>query len=322
MENISPVVKEILAKRGITEEDDIREFLSDRPQRTYDPFLLSDMREGVDLVLSAVDSDENICIYGDYDTDGITSISILFEVLTEVIVQAHSKSRLSYYIPSRFTEGYGLNKEAIDKIKKDGVAMIITVDCGSTSVGAVEYAKEAGLKILVTDHHNISDKKADCLMINPKREDDKYPCKDLAGCGVAFKLAQAIQRASGISKNTINRALDLVAVGTVGDIVSLTDENRTIVKYGLTVIRKGDREGLRDLIAAISLDPATVGSEEIAFAIVPNLNATGRMDSANWGVQLMLAVSRQRSIQLAEKITGFNEDRKYVQKKAFEKFEV
>ena len=319
MENISPVVKEILAKRGITEEDDIREFLSDRPQRTYDPFLLSDMREGVDLVLSAVDSDENICIYGDYDTDGITSISILFEVLTEVIVQAHSKSRLSYYIPSRFTEGYGLNKEAIDKIKKDGVAMIITVDCGSTSVGAVEYAKEAGLKILVTDHHNISDKKADCLMINPKREDDKYPCKDLAGCGVAFKLAQAIQRASGISKNTINRALDLVAVGTVGDIVSLTDENRTIVKYGLTVIRKGDREGLRDLIAAISLDPATVGSEEIAFAIVPNLNATGRMDSANWGVQLMLAVSRQRSIQLAEKITGFNEDRKYVQKKAFEK---
>ena len=319
MENLSPVLKEILAKRGITEEDDIREFLSDRPQRTYDPFLLSDMREGVDLVLSAVDANENICIYGDYDTDGITSISILFEVLTEVIMQVHSKSRLSYYIPSRFTEGYGLNIEAIDKIKKDGVGMIITVDCGSTSVGAVEHAKEEGLKILVTDHHNISDKQADCLMINPKRKDDTYPCKDLAGCGVAFKLAQAIQRASGISKNAINRALDLVAVGTVGDIVSLTDENRTIVKYGLTVIRKGEREGLRDLIAAISLDPATVGSEEIAFGIVPNLNATGRMDTANWGVQLMLAVSRQRSIQLAEKITGFNEDRKYVQKKAFEK---
>ena len=319
MENISPIIKEILAKRGITEENDIREFLSDRPQRTYDPFLLSDMREGVDLVLSAVDSDENICIYGDYDTDGITSISILFEVLTEVIVQAHSKSRLSYYIPSRFTEGYGLNKEAIDKIKDGGVSMIITVDCGSTSVEAVEHAKGAGLKILVTDHHNISDRHADCLMINPKRKDDTYPCKDLAGCGVAFKLAQAIQRASGISKNTLNRTLDLVAVGTVGDIVSLTDENRTIVKYGLTVIRKGEREGLRDLIAAISLDPATVGSEEIAFGIVPNLNSTGRMETANWGVRLMLAASRQRSIQLAEKITGFNEDRKYVQKKAFEK---
>ena len=319
MENISPVVKKILEKRGITEEDDIREFLSDRPQRTYDPFLLSDMREGVDLVLSAVDSDENICIYGDYDTDGITSISILFEVLTEVIVQAHSKSRLSYYIPSRFTEGYGLNNEAIDKIKKDGAQMIITVDCGSTSVGAVEHAKEEGLKILVTDHHNISDKQADCLMINPKRKDDTYPCKDLAGCGVAFKLAQALQRASGISRSTLNRTLDLVAVGTVGDIVPLTDENRTIVKYGLAVIRKGEREGLRDLIGAISLEPSTVGSEEIAFGIVPNLNSTGRMDTATWGVRLMLAASRQRSIQMAEKITGFNDDRKYVQKKAFEK---
>ena len=319
MENISPIVKDILGKRGITEEDDIKEFLSDRPQRTYDPFLLSDMREGVDLVLSAVDSDENICIYGDYDTDGITSISILFEVLTEVIMQAHSKSRLSYYIPSRFTEGYGLNEEAIDKIVKDGAQMIITVDCGSTSVDSVEHAKKAGLKILVTDHHNISDRQADCLMINPKRKDDKYPCKDLAGCGVAFKLAQALQRASGISKGTLNRTLDLVAVGTVGDIVSLTDENRTIVKYGLGTIRQGEREGLRDLIAAISLDPANVGSEEIAFGIVPNLNSTGRMDTAKWGVRLMLAASRQRSIQLAEKITGFNEDRKYVQKKAFEK---
>ncbi|MDO4860563.1 MAG: single-stranded-DNA-specific exonuclease RecJ [Bacillota bacterium] len=319
MENISPVVKKILEKRGITEEDDIREFLSDRPQRTYDPFLLSDMREGVDLVLSAVDSDENICIYGDYDTDGITSISILFEVLTEVIVQAHSKSRLSYYIPSRFTEGYGLNNEAIDKIKKDGAQMIITVDCGSTSVDAVEHAKKEGLKILVTDHHNISDKQADCLIINPKRKDDTYPCKDLAGCGVAFKLAQALQRASGISRSTLNRTLDLVAVGTVGDIVPLTDENRTIVKYGLAVIRKGEREGLRDLIGAISLEPSTVGSEEIAFGIVPNLNSTGRMDTATWGVRLMLAASRQRSIQMADKITGFNDDRKYVQKKAFEK---
>lgn len=319
MENLSPIIKEILTKRGITEEADIREFLSDRPQKTYDPFLLSDMAEGVDLVLSAIDSGDNICIYGDYDTDGITSISILFEVLTEVIMQSHSKSRLSYYIPSRFTEGYGLNIRAVDKIKRDGAGMIITVDCGSTSVEEVEHAKELGMKILVTDHHNISDRQADCLMLNPKKKGDKYPCKDLAGCGVAFKLAQALQRKSGISKSTLNKTLDLVAVGTVGDIVPLQDENRTIVRYGLGTIRKGEREGLRDLIGAISLDPATIGSEELAFGVVPNLNATGRMDTAKWGVRLMLAVSRQRSIQMAEKIRSFNEDRKYVQKKAFEK---
>ena len=177
---------EILNKRGITDSAEIEEFLSMRPKKTYDPFLLIDMDEGVDLVLSAVDNGEKICIYGDYDADGVTATVILMEVLSQLT------DDLMYYIPSRFDEGYGLNVDAVRKIHAAGTGLIITVDCGSVSVGEVALAHELGMKVLVTDHHRVTDALADCPVINPSRPECEYPFRYLAGCGVAFKLAQAL----------------------------------------------------------------------------------------------------------------------------------
>ena len=229
MNKINSIVRELLNKRGVSEEKDILEFLSEKPKKTYDPFLLLNMEAGVDLILSTIKNKDNICIYGDYDADGITSAAVMLEILS------HLTDRLEYYIPSRFDEGYGLNKEAIEKIKNRGCKLIITVDCGSVSFEEVELAKELDLDIIITDHHNLTDKIPDCLLINPKQKNCKYPFKDLAGCGVAFKLAQAIQEKAGLPKVVLSDLLDLVGIGTIGDIVPLVDENRTLV----TVFHRG-----------------------------------------------------------------------------------
>ena len=182
---INPIITELLAKRGITAPEDIAEFLSDKPQKTYDPFLLPDMGAGVDLILSETKKKSRICVYGDYDADGITASALMINVLGYLT----DEDKLDYYVPSRFEEGYGLNMEAIDHIAEKGCDLIITVDCGSVSYREVEHAKELGLKIMVTDHHNITDVMADCILINPKRPDSAYPFRELSGCGVAFKLS-------------------------------------------------------------------------------------------------------------------------------------
>ena len=163
--NISPTILKLLNNRGIADEEEIAEFLSDRPQKTYDPSLLDDIETGVDLILSEIEKGSSICIYGDYDADGITSTSLMLSILGHLM----PKERLDYYIPSRFEEGYGLNMEAVKHIAESGAGMIITVDCGSVSSEEVKYAQELGLKIVVTDHHNITDRMADCLLINPKK---------------------------------------------------------------------------------------------------------------------------------------------------------
>lgn len=186
----------------MTSEEDIGEFLSDKPKRTYDPFLLADMEAGVDLILAKIKAGEKICIYGDYDADGITAISLLYQVLS------HLTDNLSYYIPSRFDEGYGLNNEAIDAVKADGAGLIVTVDCGSVSYAEAEHAKAIGMPLIVTDHHSITDRRADCILINPKRQDCPYPFKHLAGVGVAFKLAQALQQKAGLPKSVLTEVLD------------------------------------------------------------------------------------------------------------------
>ena len=185
---LNPTIIQLLNNRGITDEKDITEFLSEKPQKTYDPSLLDDISAGVDLILSEISRGTKICVYGDYDADGITSTSLMLSVLGHLM----PKERLNYYIPSRFEEGYGLNMEAVKHISQSGAGMIITVDCGSVSSEEVEYAKELGMKIVVTDHHNITDKMADCFLINPKKPGNPYPFHELSGCGVAFKTAQVL----------------------------------------------------------------------------------------------------------------------------------
>ena len=280
---ISNTIIKLLHKRGIQEQEDIVEFLSPSPRRTYDPFLLKNMEEGVSLILEEAVKGSRICIYGDYDADGITSTTLMLSVLRYIT----DPGQVDYYIPSRFEEGYGLNMDAIQQIAERGVDLIITVDCGSVSYDEVEYAKQLGMKVLVTDHHNVTDTIADCLVINPKQPGCPYPFKSLAGCGVAFKVAQAIQQRADLPKSVINEVLDLVAIGTVGDIMPLVDENRTIVKFGLRILNRCQRRGLARLIEAVSLTPGKITSENISYIIVPHLNASGRIEDASMAVELL-----------------------------------
>ncbi|MBQ0079623.1 MAG: single-stranded-DNA-specific exonuclease RecJ [Eubacterium sp.] len=304
------ILQVLLKQRGIEGEEKIKEFLSARPQTAHDPFLLHNMEAGVDLILSEIEAGSRITIYGDYDADGVTSVCILFSFLS------HLTDNLNYFIPSRFTDGYGLNKDAIKRIKDDGADMIITVDCGSVSYDEVEYAKSLGLKIVVTDHHTIDKVKADCIVINPKQKECNYPWQDLAGCGVAFKLAQALRMKTNLPREILNDCLDLVAIGTVADIVPLVDENRTMVKYGLLKINSGSRMSIQKLKEGISLKKVT--SESIAFGIGPHINAVGRVASADEAVKLFLAdnpITAQRQTMLLKES---NQKRKNLQNKSYE----
>lgn len=315
MRNKDEIIKTLLAKRGIVKDEEVTEYLSLLPQKTYDPFLMLGMREAVDVICESIDNKEKICVYGDYDCDGVTSVCLLTAVLEEIATER----QISYYIPSRFSEGYGLNKGALKKLKDDGISLVITVDCGSVSYDEVEYAKEIGLKIIVTDHHNIDDRKADCILLNPKQEECPYPFDGLCGCGVAYKLAQALQRHIGFDRSVIIRILDFVGVATIGDIVPLVDENRTITKYGLNEIRRGNRAGLRILSETISLKTEEISSTNIAFGIVPHINACGRIEDAKLAVE-MLKSSKEKEIRdKANKIAYLNSKRKSRQDDAFKR---
>ncbi len=302
---------ELLHRRGLQTDEEIEEFLSDKPKETYDPFLLPDMEEGVDLILSYCDSGGKICIYGDYDADGVTSTVIMTEVLSQLT------DNIIQYIPSRFDEGYGLNRSAIDTIKAAGADLIITVDCGSVSVDEVEYAKSIGMDIMVTDHHRIEDRQADTILINPARKDSEYPFPYLAGCGVAFKVAQALTDAAGLPKMNLTRTLDLVALGTIGDIVPLISENRMLVKYGLRAINTSEREALKILIEKTGLTPGEVRCENVSFVLVPHINAAGRMKSAVLALKLFLAKDREKMEQYAEELVRCNAERKRLQEEVF-----
>lgn len=316
----------ILRRRGIEGEEALAEYLSASPKQTYDPFLMKDMKAAVIRIVEALRRQEKICVYGDYDADGVTATSLLLTVLGRLT------KHLIYYIPSRFDEGYGLNKEAVRLIAEQGVKLLITVDCGSVSCEEVALAGELGLSVIVTDHHSMNGRQAvDCLLLNPKREDCGYPFKELCGCGVAFKLTQALQRTLKrpdgtpvIDKKLLNSLLDLVAIGTIGDIVSLQDENRTLVKYGMNILNRNQRPGLAMLLSGVKLTPGQVTSEQVAFVIVPHLNAAGRMMSAKTGVELLTlrptdAKQQQEMQRLVETLVENNRQRKRVQEETFQR---
>lgn len=306
---LNNAIKSILEKRGISAADDVAEFLSEKPQKTYDPFLLLNMEEGVDLILSAIEDGKKICIYGDYDSDGVTSVVLLRNVIMELGGDVMS------YIPSRFDDGYGLNARAIDKIKEAGAQLVITVDCGCTSVDEVKHAKEIGLEIMVTDHHTLKDEKPDCILIDPMQEDCTYPFKYLAGVGVAFKLAQALVETVGMPKDILTRNLDLVGIGTIVDIVPLVDENRTLAKYGLRTLNITERVGLNALIEHLGLKQGEIDSRKVSYVIGPHINAAGRVRNAALSARLLQTDSQGKAEELAEKIIECNTERKELQDK-------
>ncbi|MBR2674222.1 MAG: single-stranded-DNA-specific exonuclease RecJ [Mogibacterium sp.] len=306
-------ILEIIKSRGIAEEA-LEEFLSARPRLAYDPFLLANMSEGVELLLSAIDSGKRIFIYGDYDVDGITSTSLMMKVLSCLT------DNLRYYIPSRIDEGYGLHRDAIDRIKSEGGEFIVTVDCGSVSRDETAYAHSLGIETLVTDHHNISEKIAEGLVINPKLPDDDYPFKGLAGVGVAYKLALAIARKREIPKAVMAEIIELATVGTIADIMPMLDENRTLVKCGLRSIHLGCRnKGLRELIDRSSLDYRTIKASDISYGIAPKINASGRLGDATIGVRLLISEDENEIRECCEALINANKERRRIQDEAFDK---
>ena len=298
--SISKNIAKILNARNITDMTSVKKYFSDEYEEGYDPFLMHDMQKAVDRINEAIENEEKILVYGDYDADGITSTVLLVETLISM------GANVSSYIPNRFEEGYGPNKEAFTKIINSGITLIITVDNGITGVEEVDLANELGCDVIVTDHHKIQDTIPNAYaIIHPEHPEGNYPFKKLAGVGVAFKLAHALLE---IFPDFL---LDLVAIGTIADMVSITDENRIFVKQGLELINEDPRIGLKMLLELSGID-TKIDEQTVGFYIAPKLNSIGRMDSAKLGLTFLMAEDPVTARALAEQIEQYNIQRKQV----------
>lgn len=298
--SISKNIAKILNARNITDMTSVKKYFSDEYEEGYDPFLMHDMQKAVDRINEAIENEEKILVYGDYDADGITSTVLLVETLISM------GANVSSYIPNRFEEGYGPNKEAFTKIINSGITLIITVDNGIAGVEEVDLANELGCDVIVTDHHKIQDTIPNAYaIIHPEHPEGNYPFKKLAGVGVAFKLAHALLE---IFPDFL---LDLVAIGTIADMVSITDENRIFVKQGLELINEDPRIGLKMLLELSGID-TKIDEQTVGFYIAPKLNSIGRMDSAKLGLSFLMAEDPVTARALAEQIEQYNIQRKQV----------
>ena len=298
--SISQNIAKILNARDIKDISAVKKFFSDEFEEGYDPYLMYDMQKAVDRINEAIDNEEKILVYGDYDADGITSTVLLVETLISL------GANVSSYIPNRFEEGYGPNKEAFTKIINSGISLIITVDNGIAGVEEVELANELGCDVIITDHHKIQDIIPNAYaIIHPEHPEGDYPFKKLAGVGVAFKLAHALLE---IFPDFL---LDLVAIGTIADMVSITDENRIFVKQGLELLNEDPRIGLKMLLELSNIN-SKIDEQTVGFYIAPKLNSIGRMDSAKLGLSFLMAEDAANARVLAEQIEKFNIERKQV----------
>lgn len=297
--NVSPLIKELLLQRGITSEAAAKEFLSPDIKNLYNPAGLSDIQKATDRIHNAITEDEKILVYGDYDADGVSSTTVLITALQELGADCN------YYIPNRFSEGYGPNEHAFKNAFENGFSLIITVDTGIASVQEAIVAKELGVDLIITDHHEPQDKLPDAFaIIHPKCSPD-YGFSELAGVGVAFKLAEYLL---GYFPKQL---LDLVAIGTVADLVPLVDENRILAYFGLQSITTNQRPGLIALKKVCNIS-GDVSEEDIGFLMGPRINAVGRLQDADLAVQLLMSDSREEADNLAEKIQTINQKRQKI----------
>ena len=309
--NIDRLLATILVNRGICKEDEIRKFLEPTREDFHDPFLLPDMDIAVDTIIKAIEEKENILIYGDYDVDGITSISVLQKFLEE------RGMNVANHIPNRLEEGYGLNKEAIKQIADDGYKLIITVDCGISGIEEIEYANNLGIRTIITDHHEPLDELPKAIaVVDAKRKDNKYPFNQLAGVGVVFKLIQAIGIKLGLNEKEYLKYLDIVCVGTISDIVPLVDENRVIAKLGLKLVNVTRNLGLKYLLQATGY--RQIDSNAISFGIAPRINACGRMGYETEALDIFLSNDIDEVKELTEKLNNYNKTRQETEKKIVE----
>ena len=309
--NLSNLLASIILSHGIKDDKDIEVFLNPTRNDFHDPYLMPDMEKAVNRIIKAINSNEKVIIYGDYDVDGITSITVLKKFL------ASCGLNTGYYIPNRLDEGYGLNKDAIDEINKEGYTLIITVDCGISGIEEIDYANSLGIETIVTDHHEPMDELPKAVaVIDLKRKDNKYPCNCLAGCGVAFKLSQAIGTKLGMKEETYLKYLDIVCLGTISDIVPLIDENRVIAKLGLKLIEVTKNPGLKALLNASGYK--LVNSNTVSFGLAPRINACGRMGFEKEALELFLTDDIEEAKTITERLNKYNQERQSIEREIFE----
>ncbi len=307
---ISELIAGVLVNRGLTEEKPIEVFLNPTRKDFYDPYLLEDMDIAVEKIHEVIDKRGRILIYGDYDVDGITSIAVLKKFLDERGVD------VSYHIPNRLNEGYGLKKETLEDISKQNYDLMITVDCGISAIEEVDYANSLGIKTIITDHHEALDEIPKAMaVVNPKRRDSKYPFRGLAGVGVVFKLIQAISMKLELDEKEYLKYLDLVCVGTISDIVPLIDENRVIAKLGLKLIEVTRNLGLRELLKVSRYKK--IDSSTISFGVAPRINACGRMGHAEEALKLFLTSNIVEAQEITKKLEQYNQERQNIEKRIF-----
>lgn len=295
---ITPLVASLLVNRGIHTLDEAREFLHQDLNSFHDPFLLKDMEKAVNRIKLAIENKENILIFGDYDADGVSSTTVLLTTLRNLGAEA------SFYIPNRFTEGYGPNEAAFRFAHAQGFSLIITVDTGIAAVHEANIAKELGVDLIITDHHEPGPILPDALaIVHPKQPNCPYPFKELAGVGVAFKLCHALLGELPVD------LLEIAAIGTIADLVSLKDENRLIAKMGLKQMKSTNRVGLKALLKVANVDLSTINEETIGFALAPRINAVGRLQSADPAVDLLLSDNEDEAMEIAHEIDLLNKER-------------
>ena len=311
---IGPAMAVILLNRGIKTQKAVNSYMKKSLEDIHNPFMLDDMEEAIQRILSAIEKKEKIVIYGDYDVDGITATATVYKFLKS------QGADVSYYIPDRFSEGYGINILAINKMARDGAKLMITVDCGITAVGEVEFAKTQGLDIIITDHHTCREELPKAVaVINPKRPDSSYPFSGLAGVGVAFKLVLALAIKLGMNtKDVFMEYVDMVALGTIADVVPLVDENRVIADKGINSIENTNNKGIRALMEMAGAGGKTVDANSVAFFASPRLNAAGRLKNASLSVELMICDDDERAKEIAEHLDELNSERKDIEQKIFE----
>ena len=308
---LNDLLATILVNRGITSEEKIRQFLEPTRQDFYNPYLMKDMEIAVERIVKAIENQEKVIIYGDYDVDGITSTTVLKKFLKDLGLE------VSYYIPNRLNEGYGLNNTAIEKIVNEGYSLMITVDCGISAIEEIDYANSLGLETIVTDHHEPGEVLPKALaVVDNKRKDSTYPFRDLAGVGVAFKLCQAIGMKLELKEETYLKYLDIVCVGTISDIVPLVDENRVITKLGLLLVKQTKNMGLRSIINSSGY--SKVDSNTISFGVAPRINACGRMGKAEEALELLLSTDIYKVNELTKKLNEHNKERQEIEKNIYE----
>ncbi len=294
-------IAHLLALRGVNNYEQAKAFFRPGLEQLHDPFLMKDMEKAAQRLAAAIRNGEKILVYGDYDVDGTTATSLIYLFLKDFGID------VDYYIPHRFKEGYGINREGVQHANDTNVDLIVSVDCGITAIEEAKIARENGIDLIICDHHNVADELPDATaVLDPKRNDCNYPFDGLSGAGVGFKLLQATTAILGLSKKMPLKLLDLVAISTASDIVPLIDENRVLMREGLKRINSAPRVGINALLELINMKPGTINTSSIIFSIGPRINAAGRMGDAGKAVKLLIADTPAEAKSRAHELESIN----------------